>query len=105
MFVIPFEEVVSDIVGILDLIENKYGLEKRAHTSSENILNKTADLSRLVNQNAESFTKRGHVPREKDPLYAEILEELKDSVYAESLDNVTKLYEDLVSKYYDETNR
>lgn len=102
---IPFDEVVSNIVGILDMLEDKYGLERRIPTSSESVLSKTADLSRLVNQTSESFTKKGHVPRDRHPLYAEILEELKDSVYAESLDNVTKLYEDLVSKYYDETNR
>lgn len=104
VFVIPFEEVVSDIVGTLDLIENKYCLDKRVRTSSESILSKTTDLSRLVNENAESFTKRGHVPRDKDPLYDEVLKELQNPIYAQSLDNVTKLYNDLINKHYNKTN-
>jgi hypothetical protein len=100
VFVIPFEKVTSDIVGTLDLIENRYGLEKRVHLSAENILAKTSELSKMVNQDDESFTKRGHVPREIHPLYAEIVEELKNPIYAKSLINVTKIYDSLMHDFY-----
>jgi hypothetical protein len=100
VLVIPFEKVTSDIVGTLDLIENRYGLEKRVHLSAENILAKTSELSKMVNQDDESFTKRGHVPREIHPLYAEIVEELKSPIYAESLINVTEIYDILIHDFY-----
>lgn len=104
VFVIPFQEVVSDIIGILDLLENRYSLDNRVHVSSESIFSKTADLSKLVNKTDESFTKKGHVPRDKHPLYEEVLRELENPIYAEDLNNVTKLYNDLINKYYDEIN-
>jgi hypothetical protein len=100
VLVIPFEKVTSDIVGTLDLIENRYGLEKRVHLSAENILAKTSELSKMVNQDDESFTKRGHVPREIHPLYSEIVEELKSPIYAESLTNVSKIYNSLMHDFY-----
>jgi hypothetical protein len=100
VFAIPFEKVTSDIVGTLDLLENRYGLVKRVHVSPEDIFRKTSDLSKIVNQNSESFTKRGHVPRDRDPLYEKILEELQDPTYAESLNKITKIYESLVDDFY-----
>jgi hypothetical protein len=100
VFVIPFEKVTSDIVGILDLIEVRYGLEKRVHVSSENIFDKTSDLSKMVNQNDESFIKRGHVPRDRHPLYLEVLEELQNPIYAESISKVTEIYDSLIQDFY-----
>jgi hypothetical protein len=100
VFVIPFEKVTSDIVGTLDLIEAKYGLEKRVPLSPENIFEKTSDLSKMVNQNDESFSKRGHVPRDTHPLYSEILKELQNPIYRESLSNVTKIYNSLIHDFY-----
>jgi hypothetical protein len=100
VFVIPFEKVTSDIVGTLDILEIKYGLEKRMHVSPEDIFGKTSDLSKMVNQNSESFTKRGHVPRDRDPLYEKVLEELQDPAYAKSLNKITKIYENLVDDFY-----
>jgi hypothetical protein len=100
VFVIPFEKVTSDIVGILDLIEVRYGLEKRVHVSSENIFDKTSDLSKMVNQNHESFIKRGHVPRDRHPLYLEVLEELQNPIYAESISKVTEIYDSLIQDFY-----
>jgi hypothetical protein len=105
VFVIPFEKAISDIVGTLDTIEAKYGLEKRVHVSSENIFDKTSDLSKMVNQDNESFIKRGHVPRDRHPLYAEVLEELKKPIYAESLSNVTEIYDSLVHDFYQYINK
>jgi len=100
VFVIPFEKVTSDIVGILDLIEVRYGLEKRVHVSSENIFDKTSELSKMVNQNDESFIKRGHVPRDRHPLYLEVLEELQNPIYAESISKVTEIYDSLMQDFY-----
>jgi hypothetical protein len=97
VFTIPFEEVVSDVVGVLDLLEDKYGLKNRVHVSSEEILNQTQDLSKQVNLTEEAFTKRGHVPRDKDPLYEQVLAELQSPVYDKPLSKLTKLYEDLIT--------
>jgi hypothetical protein len=100
---IPFKQVVSDIVGTLDMLEVKYGLMGRVYVSSESIVNQTAELSRLVNFTEEEFAKKGHIPRDKDPLYAEILKKLQSPIHAESLANVTNLYDSIVTRYYEET--
>lgn len=104
VFTIPFDEVISDVAATLDLLEAKYALKNRVQVSSEEILSQTQDLSKQVNLTTDSFTKRGHVPREKDPLYEQVLKELRNPIYARSLDNVTKLYNGLINKYYDEIN-
>jgi hypothetical protein len=100
VFTIPFEEVVSDVVGILDMLEVKYGLKNRIHVSSEEIFSQTQDLSKQVNLTPESFIKRGHVPRDKDPLYEKALEELQNPIYAKSLSSITKIYETIVDNFY-----
>ena len=104
VFAIPFDEVISDVAATLDLLEAKYALKNRVQVSSEEILSQTQDLSKQVNLTTDSFTKRGHVPREKDPLYEQVLKELRNPIYARSLDSVTKLYNGLINKYYDEIN-
>jgi hypothetical protein len=100
VFVIPFEKVTSDISGTLDLIEARYGLGKRVSLSPESILDKTSDLSKMVNQNDESFIKRGHVPRDKHPLYLEVLKELQNPIYADPMSKVTEIYDKLVHDFY-----
>jgi hypothetical protein len=105
VFVIPFEKVTSDIVGTLDIVQARYDLGKRVHVSSEIIFDKTSDLSKMVNRDDESFIKRGHVPRDRHPFYAEVLEELKKPIYAESLSSVTKIYDSLVHDFYQYINK
>ena len=100
VFVIPFEKVTSDIVGTLDLIEVRYALEKRVNVSSESIFDKTSSLSKMVNQNDESFIKRGHVPRDRHSLYLEVLEELQNPIYSESISKVTEIYDSLMQDFY-----
>ncbi len=97
VFTIPFEEVVSNVVGVLDLLEHRYGLKNRVQVSSEEILNQTRNLSKQVNLTAEAFTKRGHVPRDRDPLYEQVLAELQSPVYDSPLSKLTRLYEDLIT--------
>lgn len=103
VFAIPFERVVSDVVGTLDLLEVKYGLEGRVQVSTESIVSQTATLSRLVNPSDQAFTKKGHVPRDRHPLHAEVLMELQGPVYTKHLSSVARLYDRLVSRYYQET--
>lgn len=104
VFTIPFDEVISDVVGTLDLLEAKYELKNRIYVSPKEILSQTQNVSKQVNLTTDSFTKRGHVPRDKDPLHKEVLKEMQNSIYEKSLNNVTKLYNGLISKYYDEIN-
>jgi hypothetical protein len=96
---IPFEEVVSDVAGILDLLESKYGLKNRVQVSSEEILNQTRNLSEQVNLTAEAFTKRGHVPRDRGPLYEQVLAELQSPVYEKPLSKLIKLYDSIRENY------
>ena len=100
VFVIPFEAVVSDVVGVLDLLEVKYGLKNRVQVSSEEILIQTRNLSNQVNLTTDSFIKRGHVPRDRDPLYSEVLSELQSPAYEEALNNLIKMYNSIVKNYY-----
>ena len=99
VFAIPFEEVTTDVAGILDLLESKYGLKNRVQVSSEEILNQTRNLSEQVNLTAEAFTKRGHVPRDRGPLYEQVLAELQSPVYEKPLSNLTRLYDSILENY------
>lgn len=99
VFAIPFEEVTSDIVGILDLLESKYELKNRVYFSPEEILGQTRDISKQVNSTTNSFTKRGHVPRDLDPLHSEALAELQSPAYEKELGNLTRLYDSILENY------
>jgi hypothetical protein len=99
VFAIPFEAVVSDVVGVLDLLEAKYELKNRAYVSPEEILSQTQNLSKQVNLTTDSFTKRGHVPRDLDPLHSEVLAELQGPAYEQALGNLTRLYDSILENY------
>ena len=99
VFAIPFEAVTSDVVGVLNLLEAKYELKNRVQVSSEEILNQTRNLSEQVNLTAEAFTKRGHVPRDLDPLHSAVLAELQLPAYEKALSNLTKLYDSVLGNY------
>ena len=100
VFVIPFEDVITDIVGTLDLLESRYGLEGRVHVGSDVIFKQTTDLSKGENSTAEAFTKKGHVPRDRDPLHAEVLSELQSPAYEDALNDLIKMYDSIVKNYY-----
>jgi hypothetical protein len=97
---IPFEEVVSDVAGTLDLLESKYALKNRVRVSPEEILSQTQDLSKRVNLDKEAFTKMGHVPRDKDPVHAEVLAKLQGPEHERVLSRLTKLYNSVIAQYY-----
>jgi hypothetical protein len=99
VFAIPFEEVTSDVTGILNLLESKYELENRVYVSAEEILNQTRDVSKQVNLTTGAFTKRGHVPRDLDPLHSEVLAELQGPAYEQALSNLTRLYDSILENY------
>jgi hypothetical protein len=99
VFVIPFEKVVFDIVGTLDLLEAKYGLVGRIYVGPEVIFSQTSDLSRRANKSEELFSKKGHVPRDRHPQYAKVLAELQSSTYEKTLRDLTKMYESIVQNY------
>jgi hypothetical protein len=98
---IPFEEVVSDVAGTLDLLESKYELKNRVYVSPEEILSQTLDLSKQANLTTDAFTKRGHVPRDKDPVHAEVLAKLQSPDCEEALSRLTKLYDSIIAQYYE----
>jgi hypothetical protein len=99
VFAIPFEEVTSDVVGILYLLEVKYELKNRVYVSPEEILSQTQNLSKQVTLSTDSFTKRGHVPRDLDPLHSEVLSALQDPAYEKELSNLTRLYDSILENY------
>jgi hypothetical protein len=99
VFAIPFEEVTTDVEGILDLLESKYELKNRVYVSPEEILSQTQDLSKQVNLTTDSFTKRGHVPRNLDPLHSEVLEKLQGPAYEQALSNLLRLYDSILENY------
>lgn len=103
VFAIPFEEVISDVVSTLDLLESKYELKNRVYVGPEEILSQTQDLSKQANSTTDAFTKRGHVPRDKDPLHLEVLEKLQSPEYEKALGRLTKLYDGLIARYYENT--
>lgn len=100
VFAIPFEEVTSDVVGTLDLLEAKYELKNRIQVSPEEILGQTQDISKQVNLTTDSFTKRGHVPRDKHPIHSEVLESLQSKTYAKPMRDITRLYDEIINGYY-----
>jgi hypothetical protein len=99
VFAIPFEEITTDVAGILDLLESKYELKNRVYVSPEEILSQTQDLSKQVNLTTDSFTKRGHVPRNLDPLHSEVLEKLQGPAYEQALSNLLRLYDSILENY------
>ncbi len=99
VFAIPFEEVTTDVVGVLDLLEAKYELKNRVYVSPKEILSQTQNLSKQVNLTTDSFTKRGHVPRDLDPLHSEVLAELQSPTYEQALGNLTRLYDSILENY------
>jgi hypothetical protein len=100
VFIIPFEKVVFDIVGTLDLLEAKYGLEGRVYVSPKVIFSQTTDLSKRANKSEELFSKKGHVPRDRHPQYAEVLAELQGPTCEKALRDLTRMYDNLVHNYY-----
>lgn len=103
VFAIPFEKVTSDVIGTLDLLEAKYGLKNRVQVSPEEVLNQTRDLSKQANLTSDAFTKRGHVPRDRDPSHSEVLAKLQSPEYEKALSRLTKLYDSLMARYDEET--
>jgi hypothetical protein len=100
VFILPFEKVVFDIAGTLDLLETKYGLTNRVYVSPDVIFSQTTDLSKRANKSEELFAKKGHVPRSKDPRYAEVLAELQGPPCEKALHDLTRMYDGLVHNYY-----
>jgi hypothetical protein len=105
VFVIPFEQVVFDVVGTLDLLEARYGLKNRVHVEQKAIVGQTTALSKKGTGSEEVFSKKGHVPRNKHPLHADVLAELQSPVYEQALSDLTKMHDSIVRNYHREATR
>jgi hypothetical protein len=103
VLVIPFPALIENVNKVLEVIGKKYGLGPQAVTKTNSeILDLTHRISSIASKDQDEFLKRGNVPREKSPMYYEVLERLSLPEYSNKIAELNRLYEGVIAPYYSE---
>jgi hypothetical protein len=97
VMIVPFEDVSSDIISVLETIAQKYNLDDPVIHTSEDILLASKNLSQSVSQDDVEFAKRGHVPRTLDPSVNNVREILNSAHYKAKMLELESLYNKAIS--------
>lgn len=100
VLIIPFDDLIADILPILDFIAKKYNLGDRVMHTHEEILAASKKLSQDISEEGTEYSKRGHVPRELDPGNALVREILLGNAYKDKLAYLESLYTNAVGNSY-----
>lgn len=99
VLVLPFNEVTLNTKSVLDNIEKSFNLSNRVKVDTERLVLITKNLSQQATVDQDRFTKQGHIPRDKHPMYDTFLAEIRSDRYAEDMKELNNLYNDLIGGY------
>lgn len=99
VLILPFNEVTLNTQSVLDKLEKSFNLPKRNRVDTERLLFITKVRSREATVDEERFSKQGHVPRDKHPMYDTFLSIVRSNRYVKDMEELNNLYNDLIGGY------
>jgi hypothetical protein len=96
VLILPFNEVTLNTQSVL---EKSFNLPKRNKVDTERLLFITKVRSREATVDEERFSKQGHVPRDKHPMYDTFLAIVRSNRYVKDMEELNNLYNDLIGGY------